>query len=175
MNTQASKLVVNEITQAMRETITSLQSKLQSFFSLFKSNPNAYELVSNPNLESKDYQSPIEPLLDTNSNALYIGMLLHSFPNYFAYTNTTHSIAKSTNYSSLSNSPDSIPMCIKAQWFNHKNEPLVNKEIYVYSPNFTSFVDKAKSDDSGYYNFNNACISSNTYNILLFSEYQYKK
>lgn len=69
MNTQAGKWVVNEATQSIRRTITSLESKLQSFFSLFKSNPNAYELVSNPNLESKDYQSLIELLLDTNSTA----------------------------------------------------------------------------------------------------------
>ena len=69
MNTQASKWVVNEATQAIRQTITSLESKLHSFFSLFKSNPNAYELVSNPNLESKDYQSLIALLLDTNSTA----------------------------------------------------------------------------------------------------------
>ena len=82
MNTQAGKWVVNEATQSIRRTITSLESKLQSFFSLFKSNPNAYELVSNPNLESKDYQSLIALLLDTNSTAKDIDSLLHSFPHY---------------------------------------------------------------------------------------------
>lgn len=60
LNTQASKDLIDT-------TIDFLQSKLQSFFSLFKFNPNAYELISNPNLESKDYQSLIELLLDTNS------------------------------------------------------------------------------------------------------------
>ena len=90
LNTNLGKWAVNGITEnlvkplmeSIDSLITSLQSKLQSFFSLFKSNPNAYELVSNPNLESKDYQSLIELLLDKNSTAKDIDSLLHSFPHY---------------------------------------------------------------------------------------------
>ncbi|HEH5040842.1 TPA: hypothetical protein SHD70_001888, partial [Campylobacter coli] len=61
--------------------MNSLKSKLRDFFSLFDSNPNKYELVSNPSLESSDYKSLIELLLDSNSTAKDIDSLLHSFPN----------------------------------------------------------------------------------------------
>ncbi|WP_233714366.1 hypothetical protein, partial [Helicobacter trogontum] len=174
LNTQAGKWAVNTITEnlvkplieSIESLINSLQSKLQSFFSLFDSNPSKYELVSNPTLESNDYKSLIELLLDPNSNALDIDTLLHTFPNYLAYP--THTTADSTKSPSLSNITDSIPMCIDALCLNHKNEPLANKEIYVYSPNFTSFVDKARSDDNGYIVFNNACVSSNMTNSDLY-------
>ncbi|EQM94587.1 hypothetical protein HRAG_02365, partial [Helicobacter bilis ATCC 43879] len=93
MNTQAGKWAVNTITEnlvkplieSIESLINSLQSKLQSFFSMFDSNPLEYELVPNPTLESKDYQSLIELLLNKNSNALDIDTLLHTFPNYLAY------------------------------------------------------------------------------------------
>ena len=166
MNTQAGKWVVNEATQFIREVIDSIQSKLHSFFSLFDSNPSKYELVSNPSLESSDYKSLIELLLDSKSNALDIDSLLHTFPNYLAYL--THTTTDTTNSLSLSHSPDSIPMCINALCLNHKNEPLANREIYVYSPNFASFVDKAKSDENGHITFNNACVSSKMTNSDLY-------
>ncbi|WP_395148833.1 hypothetical protein [uncultured Helicobacter sp.] len=167
MNTQAGKDFVNFLTDDIaKPLIDSIESKLQSFFSLFDSNPSKYELVSNPTLESNDYKSLIELLLDPNSNALDIDTLLHTFPNYLAYP--THTTADSTKSPSLSNITDSIPMCIDALCLNHKNEPLANKEIYVYSPNFTSFVDKARSDDNGYIVFNNACVSSNMTNSDLY-------
>ena len=167
MNTQAGKDFVNFLTDDIaKPLIDSIESKLQSFFSLFDSNPSAYELVPNPTLESNDYKSLIELLLDPNSNALDIDTLLHTFPNYLAYP--THTTADSTKSPSLSNITDSIPMCIDALCLNHKNEPLANKEIYVYSPNFTSFVDKARSDDNGYIVFNNACVSSKMTNSDLY-------
>lgn len=167
MNTQAGKDFVNFlIDDIAKPLIDSIESKLQSFFSLFDSNPSKYELVSNPTLESNDYKSLIELLLDPNSNALDIDTLLHTFPNYLAYP--THTTADSTKSPSLSNITDSIPMCIDALCLNHKNEPLANKEIYVYSPNFTSFVDKARSDDNGYIVFNNACVSSKMTNSDLY-------
>lgn len=174
LNTQAGKWAVNTITEnlvkplieSIESLINSLQSKLRDFFSLFDSNPSKYELVSNPTLESNDYKSLIELLLDPNSNALDIDTLLHTFPNYLAYP--THTTADSTKSPSLSNITDSIPMCIDALCLNHKNEPLANKEIYVYSPNFTSFVDKARSDDNGYIVFNNACVSSKMTNSDLY-------
>ena len=166
MNTQVGKWAVNEATQFIREVIDSIQSKLHSFFSLFDSNPSKYELVSNPSLESSDYKSLIELLLDSKSNALDIDSLLHTFPNYLAYL--THTTTDTTNSLSLSHSPDSIPMCINALCLNHKNEPLANREIYVYSPNFASFVDKAKSDENGHITFNNACVSSKMTNSDLY-------
>ena len=167
MNTQAGKDLVNGITENLvKPLIDSIQSKLHSFFSLFDSNPSKYELVSNPSLESSDYKSLIELLLDSKSNALDIDSLLHTFPNYLAYL--THTTTDTTNSLSLSNATDSIPMCIKAQCLNHKNEPLANREIYVYSPNFASFVDKAKSDENGHITFNNACVSSKMTNSDLY-------
>ena len=167
MNTQAGKDLVNGITENLvKPLIDSIQSKLHSFFSLFDSNPSKYELVSNPSLESSDYKSLIELLLDSKSNALDIDSLLHTFPNYLAYL--THTTTDTTNSLSLSHSPDSIPMCINALCLNHKNEPLANREIYVYSPNFASFVDKAKSDENGHITFNNACVSSKMTNSDLY-------
>ena len=175
MNTQAGKWAVNTITEnlvkplieSIESLINSLQSKLQSFFSLFDSNPSKYELVSNPTLESNDYKSLIELLLHKDSNALDIDTLLHTFPNYLAYP--THATTNSTNSSlALSTPKEALPIHIKAQCFNHKNEPLANKEIYVYSPNFYSFVDRAKSDENGFIEFNNACVSSNMTNSDLY-------
>ena len=175
LNTQAGKWAVNTITEnlvkplieSIESLINSLQSKLQSFFSLFDSNPSKYELVSNPTLESKDYQSLIELLLHKDSNALDIDTLLHTFPNYLAYP--THATTNSTNSSlALSTPKEALPIHIKAQCFNHKNEPLANKEIYVYSPNFYSFVDRARSDENGFIEFNNACVSSNMTNSDLY-------
>ena len=97
------------------------------------------------NLSSKDYQSLIELLLNKNSNALDIDTLLHTFPNYLSHP--THSTKDSTNSSlALSTPKDALPIHIKAQCFNHKKEALSNREIYVYSPSFYSFVDRAKSD-----------------------------
>lgn len=160
LNTQASKDLIDT-------TIDFLQSKLQSFFSLFDSNPSAYELVPNPTLQSQNYKSLIELLLHKDSNALDIDTLLHTFPNYLAYP--THATTNSTNSSlALSTPKEALPIHITAQCFNHKNEPLANKEIYVYSPNFYSFVDRARSDENGFIEFNNACVSSNMTNSDLY-------
>ena len=156
MNTQAGKDFVNFLTD-----------KLRDFFSLFDSNPSAYELVPNPTLQSQNYKSLIELLLHKDSNALDIDTLLHTFPNYLAYP--THATTNSTNSSlALSTPKEALPIHIKAQCFNHKNEPLANKEIYVYSPNFYSFVDRARSDENGFIEFNNACVSSNMTNSDLY-------
>ena len=105
-----------------------------------------------------------------DSNALDIDTLLHTFPNYLAYPTHSYSTKDSTRLLSLllSTPKDSIPIHIKAQCFNHKNEPLANKEIYVYSPNFYSFVDRARSDENGFIEFNNACVSSNMTNSDLY-------
>ncbi|MDY5185389.1 MAG: hypothetical protein SPF53_05735, partial [Helicobacter trogontum] len=90
INTQTGKDFINFLADdVLKPLIDSLESKLQSFFSMFDSNPLEYELVPNPTLESKDYQSLIELLLNKNSNALDIDTLLHTFPNYLAYP--THS------------------------------------------------------------------------------------
>ncbi|MDY5184431.1 MAG: hypothetical protein SPF53_00790, partial [Helicobacter trogontum] len=105
MNTQAGKDFVNFLTD-----------KLRDFFSLFDSNPSKYELVSNPTLESNDYKSLIELLLDPNSNALDIDTLLHTFPNYLAYPTHSYSTKDSTNSSlALSTPKDALPIHIKAQ------------------------------------------------------------
>ena len=127
LNTQAGKWAVNTITEnlvkplieSIESLINSLQSKLQSFFSLFDSNPSAYELVPNPTLQSQNYKSLIELLLHKDSNALDIDTLLHTFPNYLTYP--THATTNSTNSSlALSTPKDALPIHIKAQCFNHK-------------------------------------------------------
>ena len=168
LNTKAGKWVVNGITEYLvKPLIDSIESKLQSFFSLFDSNPSKYELVSNPTLESNDYKSLIELLLHKDSNALDIDTLLHTFPNYLAYP--THATTNSTNSSLALYTPkEALPIHITAQCFNHKKEALSNREIYVYSPNFYSFVDRAKSDENGFIEFNNACVSSNMTNSDLY-------
>ena len=175
LNTQAGKWAVNTITEnlvkplieSIESLINSLQSKLQSFFSLFDSNPSAYELVPNPTLQSQNYKSLIELLLHKDSNALDIDTLLHTFPNYLAYP--THATTNSTNSSlALSTPKDALPIHIKAQCFNHKKEALSNREIYVYSPNFYSFVDRAKSDENGFIEFHNAYVSSKMTNSDLY-------
>ncbi|WP_238699698.1 ribonuclease domain-containing protein, partial [Helicobacter trogontum] len=170
MNTQAGKDFVNFLTDDIaKPLIDSIESKLKSFFSLFDSNPSKYELVSNPTLESNDYQSLIELLLDPNSNALDIDTLLHTFPNYLAYPTHSYSTKDSTNSSlALSTPKDALPIHIKAQCFNHKKEALSNREIYVYSPNFYSFVDRAKSDENGFIEFHNAYVSSKMTNSDLY-------
>ena len=153
-------------TQSGKNIINSLTDKLHSFFSIFDSNPSKYELVSNPRLESNDYKSLIELLLDSKSNALDIDTLLHTFPNYLAYpTNTKDSTHQAQDTSSISNA---IPMHITAQLFNHQNKPLSNREIYVYSPNFYAFVDRATSDEFGFIEFHNACVSSKMTNSDLY-------
>ena len=114
LNTKAGKWVVNTITEnlvkplieSIESLINSLQSKLQSFFSMFNSNPLEYELVPNPTFKSKDYQSLIELLLNKNSNALDIDTLLHTFPNYLAYpTPTLIGLKDSTNSSLALSTP----------------------------------------------------------------------
>lgn len=146
-------LEIDALYDYLKENIFSLKDKYEQDT---LRNPNEMELMAV--LES----------LDSSPNALDIDSLLHTFPHYLAHTNATHSVVKSTSSLSLSNSPDSIPMYIKAKCLNHKNEPLTNREIYVYSPNFTSFVDRAKSDDNGYITFNNAYVSSKMTNSDLY-------
>ena len=121
------------------------------------------------NLDSKDYQSLIELLLHKDSNANDIDALLRTFPNYLV--NPTNQNNKNDSTKSnivISNASNAICMNIKAQCFNHKNEILANKEIYVYSPNFNAFVDRAKSDNNGFIEFNNACVSSKMTNSDLY-------
>lgn len=170
MNTQTGKDFINFLADdVLKPLIDSLESKLQSFFSMFDSNPLEYELVPNPTLSSKDYQSLIELLLNKNSNALDIDTLLHTFPNYLAYPTHSYSTKDSTNSSlALSTPKDALPIHIKAQCFNHKKEVLSNREIYVYSPNFYSFVDRAKSDENGFIEFHNAYVSSKMTNSDLY-------
>ncbi|WP_243554933.1 hypothetical protein [Helicobacter cinaedi] len=170
MNTQTGKYFINFLADdVLKPLIDSLESKLQSFFSMFDSNPLEYELVPNPTLSSKDYQSLIELLLNKNSNALDIDTLLHTFPNYLAYPTHSYSTKDSTNSSlALSTPKDALPIHIKAQCFNHKKEALSNREIYVYSPNFYSFVDRAKSDENGFIEFHNAYVSSKMTNSDLY-------
>ena len=170
LNTQTGKDFINFLADdVLKPLIDSLESKLQSFFSMFDSNPLEYELVPNPTLESKDYQSLIELLLNKNSNALDIDTLLHTFPNYLAYPTHSYSTKDSTNSSlALSTPKDALPIHIKAQCFNHKKEVLSNREIYVYSPNFYSFVDRAKSDENGFIEFHNAYVSSKMTNSDLY-------
>ncbi|BAM32689.1 truncated hypothetical protein [Helicobacter cinaedi CCUG 18818 = ATCC BAA-847] len=170
LNTQVGKWVTDSIAEHLiQPLIDNLKPKLQSFFSMFDSNPLEYELVPNPTLESKDYQSLIELLLNKNSNALDIDTLLHTFPNYLAYPTHSYSTKDSTNSSlALSTPKDALPIHIKAQCFNHKKEALSNREIYVYSPNFYSFVDRAKSDENGFIEFHNAYVSSKMTNSDLY-------
>ena len=170
LNTQVGKWVTDSIAEHLiQPLIDNLKPKLQSFFSMFDSNPLEYELVPNPTLSSKDYQSLIELLLNKNSNALDIDTLLHTFPNYLAYPTHSYSTKDSTNSSlALSTPKDALPIHIKAQCFNHKKEVLSNREIYVYSPNFYSFVDRAKSDENGFIEFHNAYVSSKMTNSDLY-------
>ena len=161
--------IVNPAMQNIQSLIDSLETKLQYFFTKFDSNPNAYELVENPTLTKQDYQSLIEVLLHKDSNANDIDALLRTFPNYLvnpANQNNKNDSIKSNI--ATSNASNAICMNIKAQCFNHKNEILANKEIYVYSPNFNAFVDRAKSDNNGFIEFNNACVSSKMTNSDLY-------
>ena len=169
LNTNAGKSVVDWVTDNMRFFINFTESKLQEFFTKFDSNPSAYELVENPTLTEQDYQSLIELLLHKDSNANDIDALLRTFPNYLvnpANQNNKNDSIKSNI--ATSNASNAICMNIKAQCFNHKNEILANKEIYVYSPNFNAFVDRAKSDNNGFIEFNNACVSSKMTNSDLY-------
>ncbi|MGX2973065.1 hypothetical protein [Helicobacter sp. T3_23-1059] len=167
LNTNAGKSAVDWATDKMRYLINFIESKLQDFFTKFDSNPSAYELVENPTLTEQDYQSLIELLLHKDSNANDIDALLRTFPNYLVNpANQNNKNAKSNI--TTSNVSNAICMNIKAQCFNHKNEILANKEIYVYSPNFNAFVDRAKSDNNGFIEFNNACVSSKMTNSDLY-------
>ena len=169
LNTNAGKSVVDWVTDNMRFFINFTECKLQEFFTKFDSNPSAYELVENPTLTEQDYQSLIELLLHKDSNANDIDALLRTFPNYLvnpANQNNKNDSIKSNI--ATSNASNAICMNIKAQCFNHKNEILANKEIYVYSPNFNAFVDRAKSDNNGFIEFNNACVSSKMTNSDLY-------
>ena len=144
LNTQAGKWAVNGITEnlikplieSIESLIDSLQSKLQSFFSLFDSNPSNYELVSNPSLESNDYKSLIELLLDSNSTAKDIDSLLHSFPNYLKKE------SKQEVYTPLSPQGISFPYSsiiylttIKALKDTLKEYLPKAKKIVLYTPN----------------------------------------
>ena len=167
MNTQAGKLVVNETTQAIRETITSLESKLQSFFSLFKSNPNAYELVPNPNLESKDYQSLIELLLDTNSTAKDIDSLLHSFPHYLqdskqlldssntdstpTQSNTESTDSKTLTPNNNNPTPNTFPFSLQIKDYN-TFVSLSNKQIQITNIDSKQIYTQT-TDSRGYVSF----------------------
>ncbi|WP_299548737.1 hypothetical protein [uncultured Helicobacter sp.] len=82
LNTQAGKVGVQWASEKIKPLITNIESKIRDFFNRFDSNPSSYELVKNPSLESKDYKSLIELLLDNHSTAQDINTLLHSFPNY---------------------------------------------------------------------------------------------
>ena len=144
MNTQAGKWAVNAITEnlvkplieSIESLINSIKSKLQSFFSLFDSNPSNYELVSNPSLESNDYKSLIELLLDSNSTAKDIDSLLHSFPHYLKKE------SKQEVYSPLSPQGISFPYSsiiylttIKALKDTLKEYLPKAKKIILYTPN----------------------------------------
>ena len=144
LNTQAGKWAVNGITEnlvkplieSIESLIGSLQSKRQSFFSLFDSNPSNYELVSNPSLESNDYKSLIELLLDSNSTAKDIDSLLHSFPNYLKKE------SKQEVYTPLSPQGISFPYSsiiylttIKALKDTLKEYLPKAKKIVLYTPN----------------------------------------
>ena len=118
-------------TQIGKNTIDLVVDKLQSFFALFDSNPNRYELISNPNLESKDYQSLIELLLDTNSTAKDIDSLLHSFPHYLQDSKqpleSTNTDSTPTQSSTESNSTQSTTPTTKSpQQTKESNTPKNN-------------------------------------------------
>ena len=161
MNTQAGKWAVNAITEnlvkplieSIESLINSIKSKLQSFFSLFDSNPSNYELVSNPSLESNDYKSLIELLLDSNSTAKDIDSLLHSFPHYLKKE------SKQEVYTPLSPQGISFPYSsiiylttIKALKDTLKEYLPKAKKIVLYTPN--PFVSLYTSSPSYVFNSN---------------------
>lgn len=156
-------------TQAGKDFVNFLTDKLQSFFSLFDSNPSNYELVSNPSLESNDYKSLIELLLDSHSTASDIDSLLHSFPNYLkkdsqdslsqdsntesnTQSPTQESNATNSNSTPQSNSTQStIPLCLLIKDYN-TSKPLANKQIQL--TNIDSKQTYTQTTDSrGYVSF----------------------
>lgn len=154
LNTRAGKSLVNSLADdIIKPLIDSLQSKLQSFFSLFDSNPSNYELVSNPSLESNDYKSLIELLLDSNSTAKDIDSLLHSFPHYLKKE------SKQEVYTPLSPQGISFPYSsityltsIKALKDTLKEYLPKAKKIVLYTPN--PFVSLYTSSPSYVFNSN---------------------
>ena len=177
--------LIEKNVSSLRDFTSNIINKVSSWVDEFdvnnliiQGNHSSGEIEYNPahpyanpqrNLSSKDYQSLIELLLHKDSNALDIDTLLHTFPNYLAYPIQSHSHKDSTNSSlALSTPKDALPIHIKAQCFNHKKEALSNREIYVYSPNFYSFVDRAKSDENGFIEFHNAYVSSKMTNSDLY-------
>ena len=140
-------------TQAGKDFVNFLTDKLHSFFSLFDSNPSNYELVSNPSLESSDYKSLIELLLDSNSTAKDIDSLLHSFPHYLKKE------SKQEVYSPLSPQSISFPYSsiiylttIKALKDTLKEYLPKAKKIVLYTPN--PFVSLYTSSPSYIFNSN---------------------
>lgn len=177
--------LIEKNVSSLRDFTSNIINKVSSWVDEFdvnnliiQGNHSSGEIEYNPahpyanpqrNLSSKDYQSLIELLLNKNSNALDIDTLLHTFPNYLAYPTHSYSTKDSINSSlALSTPKDALPIHIKAQCFNHKKEALSNREIYVYSPNFYSFVDRAKSDENGFIEFHNAYVSSKMTNSDLY-------
>lgn len=177
--------LIEKNVSSLRDFTSNIINKVSSWVDEFdvnnliiQGNHSSGEIEYNPahpyanpqrNLSSPDYQSLIELLLHKDSNALDIDTLLHTFPNYLAYPTHSYSTKDSINSSlSLSTPKDALPIHIKAQCFNHKKEALSNREIYVYSPNFYSFVDRAKSDENGFIEFHNAYVSSKMTNSDLY-------
>lgn len=165
-------------TQIGKNTIDLVVDKLQSFFSLFDSNPNRYELILNPNLESQDYQSLIELLLDTNSTAKDIDSLLHSFPHYLqdskqplksnntesnptqSNTTTTTKTPKANTGSTDSKTltpnnnnqtPNTFPFSLQIKDYNTFT-PLSNKQIQITNIDSKQIYTQT-TDSRGYVSF----------------------
>ncbi|WP_300900652.1 QueT transporter family protein [uncultured Helicobacter sp.] len=123
-------------------------------------NETPQEIITG-NLTNEEFQSLVVLLCNEKCNVNDV----HSFLECSHYLDR----ANSTNSSlALSTPKDALPIHIKAQCFNHKKEVLAHREIYVYSPNFYSFVDRARSDENGFIEFNNACVSSKMTNSDLY-------
>lgn len=123
-------------------------------------NDTPQEIITG-NLINEEFQSLIALLCDKKCNVVDI----HSFLECSHYLDRAHSTHQAQEISSIANA---IPIHITAQLFNHKNKPLSNMEIYVYSPNFYAFVDRAKSNENGFIEFHNACVSSKMTNSDLY-------
>ena len=167
MNTQAGKVGVQWASEKIKPLITNIESKIRDFFNRFDSNPSSYELVKNPSLESKDYKSLIELLLDNHSTAQDIDTLLHSFPNYLKVDSKDSTPLDSTIEFYLKESllkPDKVNAHRKGEihfTFQILNEdattPISNAEIQLQNVNLGV---KAITDSKGLVSFS---IKENEY------------
>ncbi|RDU61754.1 hypothetical protein CQA53_09790 [Helicobacter didelphidarum] len=111
------------------------------------------------NISQENHDDLIQLLCQQKTNAGDIHQYLEC-SHYLDRADSKHTESSQSDIP-LHTAPNTIPIHLQAQCINHKDEPLVNKEIYVFSMDIHHFVERVISDDKGMIECNNILVYDN--------------